>query len=147
VLRRLRFGSQELYDSGSNLSILQVHASQYPTGWPYQQSARSMAPSDDGYGPAPRPQVDRTEVRPHLCTRRARARVRTHGAGTKDAVVHMVELGGQGPLASSPRVETSPSPSCPLIEKPQHLTVVSFCGEKQHMITDWLRLSIDEWQE
>jgi hypothetical protein len=33
-------------------------------------------PSADGYGRPPSPQVDRIEVRPHLCTRRAGARVR-----------------------------------------------------------------------
>jgi len=68
--------------------------------------------------------------------------VSTRGASTRDAVV---ELGGRGPLALSPRVEVSPSPSCPLMFQPQHLTVVSFCGEKQPRITDWLRISIDKW--
>ena len=58
--------------------------------------------------------------------------MRTHGAGTKDAVVHMVELGGQGPLASSPRFEMSPSPSFPLVLLPQHLRVVSSCGDHDH---------------
>jgi hypothetical protein len=53
--------------------------------------------------------------------------VRTRRAGTCDAVV---ELGGQGPLASSPRLKVSPSPSCPLSFCPQHLTVASSCREK-----------------
>ena len=33
--------------------------------------------SGDGHGRPPRPEIDRREVRPHLCTRRAGARVRT----------------------------------------------------------------------
>jgi len=67
-----------------------------------------VTPSEDGYGLRPSPQVDRREVRPHLCTQRTGRRVRTRGAGTRDAVV---ELGGNGPLALSPRFEESPSPS------------------------------------
>ena len=64
--------------------------------------------------------------------------MRTREAGTTDAVV---EVGGQGPLASSPRFEVSPSPSCPLlIFSPQHLRVASSCGEEPR-ITD--RLSKD----
>ena len=59
--------------------------------------------------------------------------MRTCGAGTRVAVV---ELGGQGPLASSPRIAVSPSPSCPTSLCPQHLTVASSCGEKQLRITD-----------
>ncbi len=43
----------------------------------------------------------------------------------------MLEFGGQGPLASSPRVAVSPIPSIPCRLLPQHLRVVSFCGEKQ----------------
>ena len=66
--------------------------------------------------------------------------MRTRGAGTRDAVM---EFGRQGPLASSPRLKVSPSPSCPLMFMPQHLTVVSFCGEQQPRITDRLRTSID----
>jgi hypothetical protein len=61
--------------------------------------------------------------------------VRIRGADTSDAVV---ELGGQGPLASSPRFEESPSPSCPSLFRPQHLSVASSCGEKQPRITDRL---------
>jgi len=49
------------------------------------------------------------------------------GAGTKDTVV---ELGGQGPLASAPRFEVSPIPSAPYSLRPQHLRVVSSCGEE-----------------
>ena len=52
----------------------------------------------------------------------------TRRAGTKEAAV---ELGGHEPLALLPRFEVSPSPSCPLKFKPQHLTVASSCGEKQ----------------
>ena len=113
--------------------ILTVHASQPPQRQPYQQGARMMACIAYGYGRSPSPQVDRREVRPHLCTRRAGASVRTCGAGTTDAVV---ELGGQGPLAPSPWFGTPPIPSCPLIFMPQHLTVASSCGEKQSRITD-----------
>jgi hypothetical protein len=61
--------------------------------------------------------------------------VRTRRAGTSEAVV---VLGGQGPSASSPRLEVSPSPSCPASFLPQHLTVASSCGEKQPGTTDWL---------
>ena len=43
----------------------------------YQKGARVIHPSADGYGRPPRPQVDRGEIRPHLCTRRAGTRVRT----------------------------------------------------------------------
>ena len=64
--------------------------------------------------------------------------MRTRGAGTRDAVV-----GGQGPLALSPRLAVSPSPSCPLLLLPQHLTLASSCGEEQPRsltgsgLTDW----------
>ena len=66
--------------------------------------------------------------------------MRTLVAGTRDAVT---EFGGQGPLALSPRLKVSPSPSCPLMFMPQHLTVVSFCGEQQPRIIDRLWISID----
>ena len=62
--------------------------------------------------------------------------------GTRDAVV---ELGGQGPLASSPRFAVSPCPSCPALLLPQHLMVASSCGEMQPRITG--RLSKDRWGE
>ena len=61
--------------------------------------------------------------------------MRTCGAGTRVAVV---ELGGQGPLASSPRCDPSPIPICPYMLPPQHLRVASSCGEEQPRITDWL---------
>jgi len=51
------------------------------------------------------------------------------------------ELAGQGPLASSPRCTMSPSPSCPCVLSPQHLTVASSCGEKHVRVTDWLRIA------
>jgi hypothetical protein len=51
----------------------------------------------------------------------------------------VVELGGQGPLASSPRFKVSPCPSCPTSLCPQHLTVASSCGETQSSITARLR--------
>ena len=57
----------------------------------------------------------------------------------------MVELGGQGPLALSPRVAVSPSPSCPASFRPQHLTVASSCGEQQSPITE--RLCTGIWGE
>jgi len=50
-----------------------------------------MAPRKDSYGRRPSPQVDRREVRPHICTQRTGTRVRTREVGTRDAVV---ELGG-----------------------------------------------------
>jgi hypothetical protein len=50
-----------------------------------------MTPRKDGYGRRPSPQVDRREVRPHICTQRTGTRVRIRGVGTRDAVV---ELGG-----------------------------------------------------
>jgi len=55
--------------------------------------------------------------------------VSTHEAGTRHAVV---ELGGQGPLASSPRPEVSPCPSRPWPLPPQHLTVASSCRERDN---------------
>ena len=64
------------------------------------------------------------------------------GTGTRDQVV---ELGGQGPWASWPRLKVSPRPSCPLPLYPQHLTVASTCGEKQASIFNWLR--IGSWGE
>jgi len=87
----------------------------------------------------PAPQVDQREVRHTsiLCTPSAGARVRTSEDGMRDAVM---ELGGQGPLASSPRAEVSPRPSCPSSFQPQHLTVVSSCGEKQPGIIGWLQM-------
>ena len=54
--------------------------------------------------------------------------MRTRKAGKRNAVV---ELGGQGPLALSPRLTVSPCPSCPLLLLPQHLTLASSCGEEQ----------------
>ena len=39
-----------------------------------------------------------------------------------------LKLGGHGPLASSPLLAVSPSPSCPLLFQPQHLMVASSCG-------------------
>ena len=100
---------------------------------PYQQGARVVLSTTDGYGRPPSPQVDRREVRPHICTRRAGARVRTGGTSLGDAGV---ELGGQGPLALAPRRAVSPSPSCPLLFQPQHLMVASSCGKKQVRVTD-----------
>ena len=58
-------------------------------------------------------------------------------ASTRDAVM---ELGGQRPLASSPRSEVSPSPSCPYLFWPQHLTVASSWREatdNHHPVQDW----------
>ena len=51
-----------------------------------------------------------------------------------------VGLGGQGPLAPSPRLLRSPCPSCPEAPQPQHLTVASSCG-----ISDEFR--IGSWGE
>ena len=128
---------------------VRVPPSQSPSGEPYQDSAHMSEPCADGQGRLSSPQVDRREVRPHLCTRRAGSRVRTREAGTTDAVVKLhhaaVELCGQGPLASSPRFEMSPCPSAPSPLLPQHLTVASSCGEEQPRITDRLRISIDMW--
>ena len=104
---------------------------------PYQQSAHMPVPCADGYGRPPSPQVDRRKVRLHLCTQRAESKVRTRGAGTRDAAV---ELGGQGPLASSPRFDLSPSPRFPSPLSPQHLRVASSCGKKQPRITIWSSL-------
>ena len=41
---------------------------------------RMSVPCADGYGRPPSPQVDRIEVRPHLCTGRAGATLRTRGS-------------------------------------------------------------------
>jgi len=68
--------------------------------------------------------------------------VRTRDAGKRDAVFF---IGGQGPLASPPRSAVSPIPSCPLLFPPQHLTVVSSCGEKQPWVTD--QPNKDGWGE
>ena len=57
----------------------------------------------------------------------------------------MVELGGQGPLASSPLCVLTPIPSCPLLLAPQHLRLVSSCGEEQPSITQLF--SIGFWAE
>ena len=70
------------------------------------------------------------------------SRVRTLEVGTSAAVVGLV---GQGPLASSPRSEVSPRPSCPYMLWPQHLTVASSCGEKQPRINDRLRIGLEMW--
>ena len=69
-----------------------------------------ILPGADGYGRPLPTQVDRREVRPHLCTRRAGGQVRACGTGTRDQAA---ELGGQGPLTWWPRLKVSPSPSCP----------------------------------
>jgi len=106
-----------------------------PTGQPYQQSARQFRPCGDGYGRLPSPQVDRREIRPHLCMRGTGSRVGILGGGTTDAVV---ELGVQGPLASSPRFDLSPCPSAAFALLPQHLMVLLSCGEKQPRITETL---------
>jgi hypothetical protein len=63
--------------------------------------------------------------------------VRARWADTSNAVE---ELGRQGPLASSPRVEVSPSPSCPRLFLPQHLTVALSCGEKEPRVSHRLSL-------
>ena len=55
-----------------------------------------------------------------------------HRAGTRDAVVGRV---GHAPLGWLPRAELSPSPSCPLSLRPQHLTVASSCGKERVGIT------------
>ena len=68
--------------------------------------------------------------------------MRTRGAGKRVAVMG---LGGQRPLASSPRFAVSLSPSCPCVFWPQHLTVASSCSKKQSRITD--RFSKDGWGE
>ena len=52
---------------------------------PYQKSTRVIHPCADGCGCPSRPQVDRSEIRPHLCTRTAGTRVRTREAGTREA--------------------------------------------------------------
>jgi len=111
---------------GSDRLILQFPASQLPSGQPYQQRACMFPPSSDGHGHLSNPQVERRKVHPHLCTRRAEAKVRTRGADTKDVVM---EFGGQEPLASSPRSKVSPCPSCPASFIPQHLRAASSCGE------------------
>jgi len=62
----------------------------------------------------------------------------------------VVDLGGQGPLASSPRFAESPSPNCPALFKPQHLTIVtivSSCGKKQPRITGRFSSGINMWDE
>jgi len=45
------------------------------------------------YGRPPNPPVDRSEIRPHLFTPRSGERVRTRGAGTRDAVGELVGHG------------------------------------------------------
>ena len=130
VLRQLRFGSY--WRSGCGVR-LPPSACKSPDVYSYQQSAGMSFPSADGYGRPPYPQVDRIEVRPHLCTRRAGTRVRTCGAGTRDA---SEELGGQGPLASSPWSDLTPIPSCPASLLPQHWRVASSCGKTQPRITE-----------
>ena len=92
-------------------------------------------PRADGYGRPPTPQVDRSEIRAHLCTRRAGARVRTCRAGMSGVVVCFC---GRRPLGSSPRVVVSNSPSCPSSFRPQHLRLAVSCGNKRPRITDWL---------
>ena len=62
-------------------------------------------PNGDGYGRPPIPQVDRSEVRPHLCTTRAGKIVRTRGAGSREVVV---EFGG----ARGARTERIVAPAC-----------------------------------
>jgi len=46
-------------------------------GKSHQERARVITASGDGHGRPPRPEIDGREVRPHLCTQRIRARVRT----------------------------------------------------------------------
>jgi hypothetical protein len=63
--------------------------------------------SQSPYRPKRSPHV---RPRPHLRTLSVGVSARKRGAGTREAVV---ELGGQGPSASSPRSEVSPKPSTP----------------------------------
>ena len=63
--------------------------------------------------------------------------MRTRGEGTSDTTV---DLGGQGPSASSPRSKMSPCPSCPHVFPPQHLTAALSYGKEQPRITDRLRM-------
>jgi len=71
-----------------NPPILRVLVSQFPNAKPYQQQARMLGASADGHGRPPSPQVNRREVRPHLCTRReAGVRTREVRGGMQGAVV------------------------------------------------------------
>ena len=110
MLLRLKIGRQGLYECGVRLPHSASVRRYSPHEWRYQQGARSMPPSDDGHGRPPGPHVDERKVRPNLCTWKAGVKVRTREAGTMDSGV---QLGGQGPLAWSPRLEMSPIPSCP----------------------------------
>ena len=67
---------------GFECSILQVPESQSRNGKPHQQGARVSRPCADDHGRPAGPQVDRREVRPHLCTPGAEVGVRTREAGT-----------------------------------------------------------------
>ena len=119
---------------GANPPILNVPASQSPNTKSYQQRARMRPASTDGHGRPPSPQVDRGEARPHLCTRRTGAGVRTRGAkaGTRCTVVGHAR---EGPLAPLPRLTVSPCPSCPPSFFPQHFTVASSC-DGDHFVRD-----------
>ena len=76
------------------------------------------------FPPVPRPTAGRfvpisadQKQEPGVSTHVVRARARSAVVG----------LAGQGPLALSPRLPKSPSPSCPWSFSPQHLTVASSC--------------------
>ena len=95
-----------------------------------------VSTSSDRDSRSARSQVDRSEVRPHICAP-AHASVTvlfhppppTHPTPSIKRASQSQRLGL--PLLPSPRCSLSPCPSCPFQLAPQHLTLPSSCGQLQ----------------
>jgi hypothetical protein len=102
----------------------------------YQQRACVPIASGDRDSPSSRSQVDRREIRPHLC---APAQTSVTALSRSPAPSHQPPSMTSAspsqrrklPLLPSPRGCVSPYPSSPCPFSPQHLTVPSSCGQHQ----------------
>ena len=102
----------------------------------YQQRACVPLASGDRDSQSPRSQVDRSQVRPHLC---APAQTSVTALSRSPAPSHQppsIRSASPSqrrklPLLPSPRGCVSPYPSSPCPFSPQHLTVPSSCGQHQ----------------
>ena len=102
----------------------------------YQQRACEVVASGDRDSRCPRSQVDRREVRPHICApAHASLTALSHPPhpppqNNQTSQVHVHRARGL-PLLPSPRLDVSPIPSCPWLFLPQHFTLPSSCVEQQ----------------
>ena len=71
------FGNALISVLGPGIQISMFSPHLYVIGQSHQERASVITASGDGRGRPPRPEIDGREVRPHLCTHRSAARVRT----------------------------------------------------------------------